>query len=54
LVNLIRADHLLQRRRLRTADLKGQRPEWLLMHDLLAHSGPEPILIDAAAQRKAA
>jgi len=54
LVNLIRADHLLQRRRLRTADLKGQRPEWLLMHDLLAHSSTDPFATDAANTRRAA
>lgn len=54
LVNLVRADHLLQRRRLRAADLKGQRPEWLLMHELLANAGPEPVAADTSPQRKAA
>ena len=54
LVNLIRADYLLQRRRLRTADLKGQRPEWLLMHELLGNSQLESIVRDDVIERKAA
>jgi hypothetical protein len=55
LVNLIRSDHLLQRRRLRTSDLSGQRPEWLFMHELLANTLPEPVVRESpASQRRAA
>lgn len=54
LVNLIRADHLLQRRRLRTSDLSGQRPEWLLMHELLANTHPESVVAEPVSQRRAA
>ena len=57
LVNLVRADHLLQRRRLRSTDLAGQREEWLIAHELLASGRIEPVSpleVRPAEQRRAA
>lgn len=57
LVNLVRADHLLQRRRLRATDLSGQREQWLLANEMLARTAEpdrESRAGDSETRRRAA
>lgn len=54
LANLIRSDHLLQRRRLRSSDLVGQKPEWRLVQQLIAELRSEPTVVGPTEHRRAA
>jgi glycosyltransferase domain-containing protein len=54
LVNLVRSDYLLQRRRLRRSDLARQEQEWRLIQDLMNQTATIPLDAEQSEFRRAA